>query len=201
MTSEGRRLSWYLGLVTSTNGFLQPFVPIYLLEAGLTKGQIGMVAGAGALMALVLQPILGRLSDRLDARRPFVAVMALLAAAAYLAFPWLEGPWPFLLAVALGANANMYMQGVGGVLVGRLAQQGKGGATYANYRVWGSIGYVFVALATGLVLNPSVKLPQGREPLNVLFHTGPLLFVAIAALAYWLPDPKRPPPRKPSRRS
>ena len=31
MTSEGRRLSWYLGLTTSVNGFLQPFGPIYLL--------------------------------------------------------------------------------------------------------------------------------------------------------------------------
>ncbi len=193
MTSEGRRLSWYLGLTTSTNGFLQPFVPIYLQEAGLTKGQIGMVAGAGALMALVLQPILGRLSDHHDARRPFVVVMATLAALAYLAFPWLRGPWAFLFAVALGANANMYMQGVGGVLVGRLAAQGAGGATYANYRVWGSIGYVFVALATGFVLNRPGGLPQGREPLNVLFHLGPLLFLAIAVLAFWLPDPKRPP--------
>lgn len=192
MTREGRLLSLYLGLTTSTNGFLQPFVPIYLSEAGLSKAQIGYVAGAGAAMALLLQPLLGRLSDRLDVRRPFVAVMATVAALAYFSFPWLQGPWAFLLAVALGANANMYMQGVGGVLVGRLATEGRGGATYAAYRVWGSIGYVFVAIATGIVLNRPGGLPHGRAPLDLLFKVGPLLFLGIAALAYWLPDPKRP---------
>jgi MFS family permease len=193
VTREGRLLSLYLGLTTSVNGFLQPFVPLYLLEAGLTKGQIGLVAGAGALMAIVLQPILGKLSDRLDARRPFVVAMALCSAGSYLAFPYLHGAWAFLLAAALGANGFMYMQGVGGVLVGRLAAAGKGGETYANYRVWGSIGYVFVALATGLLLNRPGGLPHGRAPFDPLFHLGPLLFFGVAALAYWLPDPKRPP--------
>jgi PPP family 3-phenylpropionic acid transporter len=192
VTREGRLLSLYLGLTTSVNGFLQPFVPLYLLEAGLTKGQIGLVAGAGALMAVVLQPILGKLSDRLDARRPFVILMAIASAASYFAFPYLHGAWAFLFAAALGANGFMYMQGVGGVLVGRLAAEGKGGETYANYRVWGSIGYVFVALATGLLLNRPEGLPRGRAPLDPLFHIGPLLFVGVTAIAYWLPDPKRP---------
>ena len=193
MSPEGRKLSLYLGLVTATNGFLQPFVPIYLLEAGLTKGQIGLVAGAGAAMALVIQPVIGKLSDRFDTRRPFVALMAVLAALAYMAFPYLHGAGAFLAAVALGANANMVMQGVGGVLVGRLAAEGKGGATYANYRVWGSVGYVVVAVITGIVLYRPGGLPHGRAPLDPVFHVGPVLFLAIAALAYWLPDPKRPP--------
>lgn len=190
MTREGRLLSLYMGLTTSVTGFLQPFVPIYLLEAGLTKSQIGMVAGAGAAMAFIVQPILGRLSDRYDARRPFVAAMAILAAIAYLSFPLLHGAPAFLLMVGLGSNATMYMQGVGGVLVGRLAQQGKGGATYAAYRVWGSIAYVFVALAIGLILKPEGG--HGRAPLNLVFETGPLIFLGIAVLARWLPDPRRP---------
>ena len=196
MTRDGRLLSLYLGLVTSTMGFLQPFVPVYLLEAGLDKGQIGLVAGAGALLALGVQPLLGRLSDRLDARRPFVALMATLAGISYLLFPALHGTVPFLLAVAVGANANMYMQGVGGVLVGRLAAEGKGGATYAAYRVWGSIGYVAVALVTGFLLKPQGG--GGRASLDPLFHLGPLLFFAVAALAYWLPDPKAPPSPTPT---
>jgi len=191
VTREGRLLSLYLGLVTSTTGFLQPFVPIYLSEAGLTKTQIGYVAGAGAAGALLIQPLVGRLSDRWDTRRPFVAAMALLAGFAYLAFPLLHGAGAFLIAVALGANANMVMQGFGGVLVGRLAAAGSGGATYAAYRVWGSVGYVLVALATGFILRPEGG--HGRAPLDAIFRTGPLLFFAIAALAYWLPDPKRPP--------
>jgi len=71
-----------------------------------------------------------------------------------------------------------------------LAKKGEGGATYAAYRVWGSIAYVFVALAVGFVLKPQGG--HGRGALNLIFETGPLLFLAIGALAYWLPDPKRP---------
>jgi len=190
VTREGRLLSLYMGLTTSVTGFLQPFVPIYLLESGLSKSQIGLVAGAGAAMALLLQPFLGKLSDRFDARRPFVAIMAVVAALAYLSFPFLHGAPAFLLAVALGSNANLYMQGVGGVLVGRLSAKGKGGATYAAYRLWGSIAYIFVALAVGFVLKPVGG--HGRNPLNLIFEIGPLLFLGVAALAYWLPDPKRP---------
>jgi PPP family 3-phenylpropionic acid transporter len=188
-----------MALTTSTTGFLQPFVPIYLFEAGLSKSQIGLVAGSGAAMAVVVQPMLGKFSDRIDARRPFVALMAIIAALAYLSFPFLKTAPAFLLAVALGLNANMYMQGVGGVLVGRLAKKGMGGATYASYRVWGSIAYVVVALAVGFVIKPVGG--HGRLPLNLIFETGPLLFFGIAALAYWLPDPKMPvevdPPAQP----
>ena len=190
MTRDGRLLSLYMGLTTSVTGFLQPFVPIYLLESGLSKSEIGLVAGSGAAMALLLQPVLGKLSDKIDARRPFVAVMSVLAALAYLSFPFLKGAPAFLFAVALGTNASLYMQGVGGVLVGRLAEKGRGGATYASYRVWGSISYVVVALAVGFIIKPVGG--HGRGPLNLIFETGPLLFFGITALSNWLPDPKRP---------
>ncbi len=190
VTRDGRLLSLYMGLTTSVTGFLQPFVPIYLLESGLTKSQIGLVAGSGAAMALLVQPLLGKLSDRVDARRPFVAVMSVIAAIAYLSFPFLHGAPAFLFAVALGTNANLYMQGVGGVLVGRLAAKGKGGETYAAYRFWGSVSYVFVALAVGLFLKPQGGI--GRGPLNLMFEIGPLIFFGISVLSFWLPDPKRP---------
>jgi PPP family 3-phenylpropionic acid transporter len=190
VTREGRLLSLYMALSNSVTGFLQPFVPIYLLESGLSKSEIGLVAGSGAAMALMLQPILGKLSDHFDARRPFVAVMAVASALAYLSFPLLHGAPVFLLAVSLGMNGSMYMQGVGGILVGRIAAKGKGGATYAAYRMWGSIAYVFVALAVGFILKPEGG--HGRAPLNSVFETGPLIFFGVAALARWLPDPKRP---------
>jgi len=190
VTRDGRLLSLYLGITTAVGGFLQPFVPIYLVEAGLSKSQVGLVAGAGAAMALMMQPVLGRLSDRFDTRRPFVAAMSLLAGLAYLSFPLLSGAVAFLIAVALGTNAILYLQGVGGVLVGRLAQKGQGGATYASYRIWGSIAYVFVALAIGLLLKPVGG--HGRGAVNLVFETGPLLFFGISVLSYWLPDPKRP---------
>jgi MFS family permease len=98
--AELRRLAVYLFLVTSSFGFLQPFLPLYMEAAGLSKSQIGLLTGLGMGIALLVQPLLGRLSDRLDVRRPFIALSALGAAAAYFSFPLAHSLPEFLIQVA-----------------------------------------------------------------------------------------------------
>src|SRR3712207_9166485 len=66
-------------LCVAAFGFLEPFVPLYLELSGLRRSEIGVVSSAGAGMALLIQPLLGRLSDRLDARRPLMAAAAVTA--------------------------------------------------------------------------------------------------------------------------
>lgn len=192
--SETIRLAVYLCLVTSTMGFLQPFLPLYMEAAGLTRSEIGITQGLGAGLALLIQPIIGRWSDHVDARRPFIAASALVALIVYLCFPLAHGFAQFALLVALGANAYMYLMAVGAVLVGRMVQAHRGGAAYANLRVWGSVGYIVVSLAAGAL----VGRWAGREGMEPIFRFGPLLFLPIAALAPFLPDAKRehgsPPP-------
>jgi PPP family 3-phenylpropionic acid transporter len=176
-----------LFLVTSSFGFLQPFLPLYLDAAGLTRAQIGNATGLAAGLGFLLQPVLGRLSDRFDARRPFISITALLAAGAYLAFPYVGGIVAFTLLCALGANGTTYLQTAGGVLVGRLAQARQGGAAYANLRLWGSVGYIVTSLTTGLLLGQAAA---DREGLRPVFTYGPIIFLLIAILAWWLPDRK-----------
>jgi MFS family permease len=62
--------------ITGVFGFLQPFVPLYLAASGLSKGEIGLVAGLGTGAALLIQRFLGRLSDRFGTRRPFMFLAA-----------------------------------------------------------------------------------------------------------------------------
>jgi MFS family permease len=76
------------------------------------------------------------------------------------------------------------------VLVGRLAAAGQGGAAYAGFRVWGSVGYVVVTLITGLALNPR-GLKLDRTILDHVFQIGPLLFFVIAIISFFVPDPHR----------
>ena len=48
-------------LITSTFGFLQPFVPLYMQAAGLKLSDVGIVLAISTGLALLLQPILGRI--------------------------------------------------------------------------------------------------------------------------------------------
>jgi MFS transporter, PPP family, 3-phenylpropionic acid transporter len=182
-------------LTTAVIGFLQPFVPLYLEAAGLTHAQFGMVVGIGTGLALLIQPPLGRLSDRLDARRPIMCVAALVAGLAYLSYRNANGMPAFILLSALGVNGTLYLGAAGGVLVGRIAAgSARGGAAYAGYRVWGSVGYIVVALLTGWMVNHGAGAHSHltRPELRSVFTYGPLLFFGIAAIALLLPDRKAP---------
>lgn len=185
-------------LTTAAFGFLQPFVPLYLAAAGLTTAKIGIVVGVGTGLTLLVQPILGRISDFLDARRPLMVAAALTAGSAYVGYTFAPsgGVWPFLLLTCLGVNGMQYLNAVGGVLVGRLVGSGTGGgAAYAGYRVWGSVGYIVVALATGLLVNRALGVHVGggldRAVLRPVFVDGFWLFALLAVTAALVPDPKK----------
>jgi PPP family 3-phenylpropionic acid transporter len=118
---------------------------------------------------------------------------ALLAGCAYGAYRAASGLAPFVLLTAVGVNGTMYLNAAGSVLVGRIAANGRCGHAYASYRVWGSVGYIVVALVSGLLLTRS-EAGNGasltRTALEPVFLWGPGLFVLIAAVALFVPDRK-----------
>ena len=76
----------------------------------------------------------------------------------------------------------------------------EGGAAYVRYRVWGSVGYIIIAIGTGLLVKayltgravaPTAAL--SRADLDPVFLWGPLLFFVIAAISLFVPDAKTPP--------
>lgn len=177
----------YLFFVTATFGFLQPFVPLYFKTEHPDNLVVGIMIGCSTAVALIMQPIWGRLSDRFDTRRPFIFGLSLCAAFAYLSFPHVKGVWQFMALNAIGQNAVIYLNAVGGVLVGRMVPKQKGGAAYANYRLWGSIGYIVVTLGVGFTLGASAKNLE-LSSLNKAFSTAPYIFVFAAFLAFFVPD-------------
>ncbi len=195
LLSPGRRLALIatMFLITSTFGFLQPFVPLYLQASGLTLGQIGLLLAVSTGAALLFQPILGRLSDRLDSRRPMMCIAALAAGMAYLSYRAAASFPGFVVLSAIGVNGTIYLNAAGGVLVGRIAAgSGRGGAAYAGFRVWGSVGYIVVSLLSGWLLRRGTA--NGAlltcPLLDPVFTYGPLLFFAIAGIVWFLPDLK-----------
>jgi MFS family permease len=177
-------------LITGVFGFLQPFVPLYVTGSGLSKQQYGLVTAIGTGLALLVQPILGRLSDRFDARRPFMVLAACCAGVAYLSYRSAHGFWAFVALTAVGVNGFSYLNSVGGVLVGRIARASGGGAAYVGYRVWGSVGYIVIATGAGLLVSGGNAASLARAQLEPLFTYGPLLFFVIAVVALLVPDAK-----------
>ena len=183
----------YQFFVTGVMGFLQPFLPLYIFAAGITPQRYGYAAAIGTATCLVVQPLLGRLSDRLDTRVPFMIIAALVAGVAYSAFrvaPY-GNFWVITALLALGTNGFMYLNTVAGVLVARVAAKTgeEGGAAYVRTRVWGSVGYIVIALTAGLLVRGgNLTAKPSRDTLDALFTWMPALFLVIAGLAAVVPD-------------
>ncbi len=193
---ERSALILYMFLCTASIGFLQPFVSLYFASAGLNRLQIGLVTGIGTGLALLVQPLMGRLSDRLPSPRPLMSVAGVAAGIAYMSYRSATGMLGFILLTALGTNAMFYLGTAGAVLVGRMtAGSTQRGTIYAKYRIWGSVGYIVFSLLSGMIVNQRQAggAILGREQLNTLFTFGPLIFFAIAIVSCFAPDTgKRP---------
>ena len=186
-------LSVYQFFVTGTTGFIQPFLPLYIIAAGLSAQQYGYVAAIGTATCLLVQPVLGKLSDRYDARVPFMMGAAMIAGLAYSAFRLVPTGNFFLLTVllALGANGFQYLNAAVGVLASRLAMATgeAGGSAYVRTRVWGSVGYIVIALTASLfVRGGDLAAKPPRSSLDAIFLWGPLLFLVIVAVCRFVPD-------------
>lgn len=181
-------------LITAVFGIIQPFVPLYLEASGLRRDQIGLVTGLGTGAALLIQMLFGKLSDLLDARRPFMCAAAIVSGFAYLSFRSAHGFWQFVVLVAAGMNGLLYLNAVGGVLIGKMVGTGSGGGrAYAGYRVWGSVGYIIVTLFSGWTVSRGMgpRAGIGRMELYAVFTYGPMLFFLIAVGSLIVPDAKR----------
>jgi PPP family 3-phenylpropionic acid transporter len=186
-------LAFALFLLTGTFGFLQPFVSLYMQSAGLNKTQFGAVMALGTATVLLFQPLLGRLSDYLPSRRPVMFLAAICAGCAYSAYRYADGFWGFLALTAVGVNGFQYLNAASGALVGQIARSSGGGAAYVRYRVWGSVGYIVVAVGAGFLVNQ--VLPKDpvvpRAILDPLFLYGPLVFFALAGVVLLAPEGRR----------
>lgn len=112
-----KRLRWYdyityniywLGLSTgsaSLTPLIFPLLVAQFVAPGFKNTAYGMQRAAGLIVAILVQPAAGLLSDRSTSRwgrrRPFIAVGALLTAACTLAVGAAPGYWPLLAIVLL----------------------------------------------------------------------------------------------------
>jgi MFS family permease len=102
---RGSRTRYLTGMVVDATG-AGMYLPLSLLYfhhvTGLPIAQVGVVMTAGALFALVGNPIAGTLVDRFGARAVVVGGY-LLRASGFAVYPLVDSAWTMFLAVALVA--------------------------------------------------------------------------------------------------
>lgn len=122
-------LPWYL--ITVVNmflvGILFGFLPVYVHALGYPQWQNGMIIGACALSYLLIQPLAGRLADRVN---PITVMLVGLtvSAAGVLLIPFTAGALLVAVAIAGGIGVGTVWTNTD-AMVSRLADEGRIAAT------------------------------------------------------------------------
>ncbi|MFN7943074.1 MAG: MFS transporter [Thermoanaerobaculia bacterium] len=144
-------LPWYLIIVANMFlvGILFGFLPVYVYWLGYDQLQSGLIVGACTLAYLLIQPVAGRMLDRLDARSVML-VGLLFSAAGVFAVPFTTGPMLVVAAICGGL-------GVGAVwtnsdaMVSRLASEGRMAATLGIAGSFKELGDMLGPLLIGVL--------------------------------------------------
>lgn len=122
-------------------GVVLPFAGPYLEERGLGPVSIGLIVAAFSLAKVAYAPWIGRLADRGHWRRGGLVVHALGAVVCAALLAAAQGPVALGLAMlGVGIGYGTILPLVEASVLSRAAEQ------YGRHRLWGSIGFVAVAL-------------------------------------------------------
>lgn len=190
MTRSPRRSYWFLlrislfwlGLSTVWGGLNVVYLPdrVETLVGTANKGTfLGVLVALGLIVAVIVQPVMGALSDRSSLRwgrrRPFMAAGALFTGLLLLMMAAV-GTYALLLtaAVLMQISSNTAQGAYQGVIPDLTPESQRGGAS-SLYGIMNMAGQVLGALAAGLLLD------AGNPQAFLLAAAGMLTLTAVIA--------------------
>ncbi len=149
---------WRLGLFYAayfaTAGVLAPYFPLYLEHRGLSAAQIGVVMAVSQGMRILGPNVWGWLADHVTER---VRILRFTSIAAALCFIPVLFPGGFGYVLLTMFAVHFFMTGqipiAEAMTATRLRDDPHAAARYGRLRVWGSISFVVLVLATGVALD------------------------------------------------
>jgi PPP family 3-phenylpropionic acid transporter len=170
----GTRISlFYIGFFV-VGGLMTPFFPVWLKLRGLTPEEIGVCMAFPLAARLLFTPLGSAFADRAPNRRFAVVIFAFLALLFFLPATLVAGYWPILILTGVATA----LLGLTMPAIDALALTGvrRFGLDYGKMRVWGSISFIVVSLAGGVVFGHFG--PASLSPMLV----GGYAMAALAAL-------------------
>jgi len=149
---------WRIGLFFAAyfagTGVLAPYFPLYLEHRGLTAAQIGIVMAVAQGMRIFGPTAWGWLADHTTER---VRILRFTSVAAAFCFVPVLFPGGFGYVLLTMFAVHFFMTGqipiAEAMTATRLRGDPQAAARYGRLRAWGSISFVVVVLATGVLLD------------------------------------------------
>jgi PPP family 3-phenylpropionic acid transporter len=162
-------------------GFASPFLPAFLAARGLAPEDLGIVLGAATAVRLISGPVAGRCADRLGAFRSELALCAVLAGSAALAYLAVHGFWAVMLLSLAQAAAFAALVPLADALslAHALAGQGARGFEYGRVRGVGAAAFLLCTLLAGYAV--------GLHGLSAIIWLSALALLAVPIAALIVP--------------
>lgn len=132
------------------SGFFSPFLNLFYVQQGLSGSEIGAITAISAVVALVVAPIWTRRSSASAHPRRLLQVGLILSSITLL---WLGRQhlfWWIAVVIAIRTLVNTGVSPLSDALA--LATTGATRSGFGSVRVWGSIGWAFVVLLSGWLI-------------------------------------------------
>jgi len=148
------RIGLFFAAYFAAAGVLAPYFPLYLEHRGLTAAQIGIVMAVAQGMRIFGPTAWGWLADHTTERVRILQFTSIAAAICFVPV-LLPGGFGFVLLTMFAVH--FFMTGQIPIAEAMTATQLRGdpraAARYGRLRAWGSISFVVVVLATGVLLD------------------------------------------------
>ena len=151
LNQPAARTSLYYATLFTSGAVSNPFLPIWLSERGIDTASIGVINAVPIFAMILINMIVGRLADRASDWRTVIVIGSVLAAIPPIFLLFMDSYAAIIILWTLVIVPFQAIAPVVDAAAYRMAR--RTGLDFGAIRVWGTIGFVFVTLVSGLVLD------------------------------------------------
>lgn len=132
-------------------GLVTPFLSVFLDGKGFNSLEVGEILAIITATKIIAPSLWAMLADKSGRQLAIIQLGALLALLSFVLLYWLDAFWPITLSLAL---FSLFWTAILPQLeVLTLSSVRRSGKIYARIRLWGSIGFIALAIITGEVIS------------------------------------------------
>lgn len=145
---------WMIGMLTYMGfGFVSPQFSVLITSRGFTLQQYGLIQGLATLLSIASQVGLGKLSDKIDRRKPILVGALSLLTPVCLLFPHATSLLAFTILLAVNQFGTSSFNGTVANWITRLGVNERLGRLHGYYRISFSVGWVLATWLMGRALD------------------------------------------------